>query len=116
VGRGDAAWDAAPVPPAAGTEQLVDTAFVLIPVAAADMKYLDAGGAVTAGPTQRIQITVTLAPGTPPPPSGSTSYPLREFALLGNFGAERYMIDYVRHPVVHKAPGDTLVRTIRLVF
>ncbi len=116
IGRGDAAWDSTPVAPTPGIEQLVDTAPVTIPIAAAAMSYLDAAGAVTTGPTQRLQIIVTLAPGTPPPPASETSYPLREFALLGHFGGERYMIDYVRHPVIHKAPGDTLVRTIRLVF
>lgn len=116
IGRGDAAWDSASVPPTPGIEQLVDTAPVTIPIAAADMKYLDAAGAVTTGPTQRLQVTVTLAPGTPSLPMGASSYPLREFALFGNFGGERYMIDYVRHPVIHKAAGDTLVRTIRLLF
>jgi hypothetical protein len=100
----------------ASTEQLVDTAPVIVPVVAADMSYLDAAGTPTLGPTHRLQITVTLAPGTPAAPPGETDYPLREFALFGDFGGEAFMIDYVRHPVVHKAAGDTLVRTIRLVF
>ena len=116
IGRGDAIWDTALQAPTPGIEQLVDTAPVTIPIAAADMSYLDAAGSVTAGPTQRLQITVTMAPGTPPPPASETTYPLREFALFGTFGGERYMIDYVRHPVIHKAAGDTLVRTIRLIF
>jgi hypothetical protein len=116
IGRGDAAWDSAPVAPTPGIEQLVDTTPVTIPIAAGDMRYLDTTGSVTPGPTQRLQITVTFAPGAPPPPAGETTYPLREFALFGKFGGERYMIDYVRHPVIHKAPGDTLVRTIRLMF
>ncbi len=116
VGRGDAVWDATLPAPTAGIEELADTAPVTIPIAASDMSYLDAAGSVTAGPTQRLQITVTLAPGTPPLSGGETSYPLREFALFGNFGGTPYMIDYVRHPVVHKGALDTLVRTIRLVF
>ncbi len=116
IGRGDAIWDSALPAPTPGIEQLVDAAPITIPIAAADMSYLDAAGAVTTGPTQRLQIIVTLAPGTPPPPASETSYPLREFGLFGNFGGVRYMIDYVRHPVIHKAPGDTLVRTIRLIF
>jgi hypothetical protein len=116
IGRGNAAWDSIPAPPGAGTEQLVDVAPVTIPIAAGDMSYLDATGNVVAGPTPRVQIVVTLAPGTPPPGVGETIYPLREFALFGDFGGESYMIDCVRHPVVHKGAGDTLVRTIRLVF
>jgi hypothetical protein len=116
VGRGDPAWDATPLPPAPGTEQLVDAAPVMIPVAAADLSYLDAAGHAVAGPTHRLQVVVTLDPGTPPAPMGESGYPLREFALFGDFGGARYMIDCVRHPVINKGPGDTLVRTIRLVF
>jgi len=116
VGRGDPAWDAALPAPAPGTQQLVDTAPTSIAIADADLSYLDAAGNATAGPTQRLQIVVTLAPGTPPLGGGETSYPLREFALFGDFGGTPYMIDYVRHPVIHKGAGDTLVRTIRLVF
>lgn len=116
VGRGDADWDTIPEPPGAGLEQLEDATPVTIPVAAGDLSYLDATGSVVAGPTPRVQIVVTLAPGTPPPEGGGTTYPLREFALFGEFGGEPYMIDCVRHPVVHKGAGDTLVRTIRLIF
>jgi hypothetical protein len=116
VGRGDATWDSASLPPTPGIEQLVDASPVTIPIAATDMSYLDAVGNVIAGPSQRLQIVVTLAPGTPPPGAGETSYPLREFALFGDFGGTPYMIDCVRHAVVHKAAGDTLVRTIRLIF
>jgi hypothetical protein len=116
LGRGDPAWDTQAVPPLASTEQLVDGAPVVIAVASSDISYLDASGTPVAGPTPRLQITVTLAPGTPPPPLGETSYPLREFALFGAIGGDEYMIDCVRHPVIHKGAADTLVRTIRLVF
>jgi len=116
VGRGNPMWDTTPELPSAGAVQLVDTAPVTIPVATTDMSYLDATGNPVPGPPHRLQIVVTLAPAMPPVPMGETSYPLREFALFGVFGGERYMIDCVHHPVVHKAAGDTLVRTIRLVF
>jgi len=116
VGRGDPAWDAAMPAPAPGIQQLVDAAPTTIPIAAAAMSYLDAAGNTTPGPSSRLQITVTLSPGTPPLGGGETSYPLREFALFGSFGGTPYMLDYVRHPVIHKAAGDTLVRTIRLIF
>jgi hypothetical protein len=117
VGRGDPGWDALdPGHPAASVSALTDPSPAIVPVQAVDMAFLDFGGNVSATPTPRLQVTVTLAPGTPAPGGGETSYPLREFGLFGTFGAEAYMIDYVRHPVIHKAPGDTLVRTIRLVF
>jgi hypothetical protein len=116
VGRGDPSWDTLLPSPTPGIEQLVDTSPVTIPIGAGDLSYLDAAGNPTAGPTPRLQVTVTLAPGTPPPEMGSDNYPLREFALFGDFGGTQYMIDYVRHAVIHKAAGDTLVRTIRLIF
>jgi hypothetical protein len=116
VGRGDPSWDTALPPPTPGIEQLVDTSPVTIPIGTGDLSYLDAAGNPTAGPTPRLQVMVTLAPGTPPPEMGSDNYPLREFALIGDFGGTPYMIDYVRHAVIHKAAGDSLVRTIRLIF
>lgn len=117
VGRGDPAWDAVdPGHPPASVSALADASPVLIPVPPGDIAFLDAEGNLSVTPTRRIQVTVTLAPGTPAPGGGETAYPLREFGLFGTFGADRYMIDYVRHPVIHKGAGDTLVRTIRLVF
>jgi len=117
VGRGDPAWDSAdPGHPAATQSALADPSPAFLPVLPGDMAFLDAQGNVSVIPTRRIQITLTLAPGTPVPAAGETSYPLREFGLFGSFGADKRMIDYVRHPVIHKGAGDTLVRTIRLVF
>ena len=119
VGQGELAWDS--VQPAAAnaeTQQLVDVAPIEIPLSAPAMtiEYLNSANNVVSGPTHRLQISVTLDPGIPPAPPGQTTYPLREFALFGRFGSEDYMIDYVRHPVIHKGMNDTLVRTIRLVF
>lgn len=119
LGQGDPNWDSTPpAPPPAGTQQLTDVAPVQIALSDPSMTiaYLNSANAAVAGPTHRLQISVTLAPGTPSPPPGETSYPLREFALFGRYGSEDYMIDYVRHPVIHKGVNDTLVRTIRLVF
>lgn len=116
LGRGNAVWDTAPEAPAPATTELIDTKPVSITIKQDDMTYLDAAGEPTKDPTSRLQITVTLPPGTPPPIPGTNHYPLREFALMGSFAGEPYMIDYVRHPVVHKAAGGTLVRTIRLIF
>lgn len=117
VGQGDALWDSQPAGPSSpGTQKLADAGAVHIPVAGGSVVYLDAAGTAVAGPTHRILVTVTIEPGTPAIENGKTSYPLREFGLFGKLGAAEYMIDYVRHPVIHKQAGDTLVRTIRLVF
>jgi hypothetical protein len=116
VGRGDPAWDLASPPALASTEQLVDPTPVMLSIAAGDMSYLDASGSPVPGPTPRLQIVVNMPPGTPAPDPGESSYPLREFALFGAFATDDYMIDYVRHPVINKGSGDSLVRTIRLVF
>ena len=118
-GRGDALWDTS-APPAAtpAIEQLVDSAPVTIAAGASEvtMDYLDAVGAVTMDVSNRLQIAVTVPPGTLPIASGETTFPLREFALFGNFGGADYMINYIRHPVIPIAAEDTFARTIRLVF
>jgi hypothetical protein len=118
IGKGDESWDIKPPPPPLrSVEQLVDINPFKIPVKRKMIKYLDAAGNPTEGPTHRIQITVTLDPGTPPPiENNGKTYPLREFGLFGEFDNKEYMIDYVRHPVIHKAADDTMVRTIRLIF
>lgn len=117
VGKGATSWDdMPPETPLKTIEQLTDSNPVDIPVDSANIIYLDAAGNPTAGPTHRLKITVTLAPGTPPVESGETSYPLREFGLFGQFGSEEYMIDYVRHPVINKQVDDTLERTVYLIF
>jgi hypothetical protein len=117
VGRGLAAWDTTAPPPAPPAQAaLVDPAPVLLPISAADMTFVDADGNPSAEPTRRIQIRVVLAPGTPAIPGGETAYPLREFGLLGRLGAASFLVNYVRHGVIHKAAGDSLTRTVRLVF
>jgi len=117
VGRGEEGWDTEPhLPPARATTALTDPGPHRIGVPLNKISYLDDGGAVSTRPTKRIQIRLTLAPGTPPIPAGETSFPLREFGLFGRIGHANYMIDYVRHAVIHKEAADTLVRTIRLTF
>lgn len=117
VGKGDEEWDSVPpAPPQSNCTALTDPKPFNIRVGADQMVYLDAAGNPSTSPTNRIQIKVSLAPGTPPISGGEISYPLREFGLFGRLGREYYMIDYVRHPVIHKQAEDTLVRTIRLIF
>ncbi len=117
VGKGIENWDTQlPPQPLPSIQQLVDPNPFKIAIRPRQIKYLDVDGNQTTGPTHRIQITVTLDPGVPPIGGNGTTYPLREFGLIGRFGNEDYMIDYVRHPVIHKQADETLNRTIRLAF
>jgi hypothetical protein len=117
VGRGEEGWDtASPGPPTTDMTKLTDPRPFKIKIRPNQITYLDAAGELSTVPTNRIQIKLTLAPGTPPIGAGETSYPLREFGLFGRLGRSDYMIDYVRHHVIHKGAGDELDRTIRLIF
>lgn len=123
IGKGDANWDStAPGAPVPDTTQLEDSSPFKLDVTATEMTlaYLNASNEPLAepvtDPTHRIEIKITLDKTIPPIEAGQDSYPLREFGLFGLFGTAEYMIDYVRHSVIHKGPEDTLVRTIRLVF
>lgn len=116
IGQGDPGWDSnPPAPPVRTTTALVDGSPVAVPVAAPNITYLSTAGTVVPGPTPILEITLDLGPGVPPP-IGTDPYPLREFALMGRIGTTDFMIDYVQHPVIHKAAGDALTRTIRLQF
>jgi hypothetical protein len=116
VGRGLDTWESQPpLPPTDEQQQLVDPKPFKLTVTAEQIQYLDQNGSPTIGPSRWIQVTTTLGPGLPSVGEGE-AFPLREFALFGKLGKEFYMIDYVRHPVIHKQAGDTLVRTIRLVL
>ena len=119
LGRGDVAWDAEmPVSPDISTDQLTDPSPATVAVTDTEMQidYLDSVGAITTDPSHRIQVTVTLAPGSLPIAMGETAFPLREFALFGQLNPDDFMIDYVRHPVMNIGPEDTLIRRVRLVF
>ena len=117
VGRGLPEWDeTAPPPPQRSDEALLDPRPVRLPVGIEDIQYLNVAGELSAEPTARIQVSMTLEPGQPPIPARQESCPLREFGLVGRMGRQDFMIDYVRHPVIHKRADDTLVRTIRLIF
>jgi hypothetical protein len=116
VGRGDPAWDATGAPaPDPGTTKLTDGSPFVIPLASLTLQYLDGSDAVSATPTNAIQITATLGPGQPTPAT-SPPYPLREFALFGTLGGQPAMIDYVRHPLIQKDGAVSLERKVRLVF
>jgi hypothetical protein len=122
VGQGDETWDTNGVrAPDRALDALVSPyPHPILVESAADtnltLDYLNvAHEVVRPGPTSRLQITVTMAPGYPAPESPQTTYPLREFGLFG--GADGgYMINCVRHPVIHKHESATLIRVIRLYF
>jgi hypothetical protein len=118
VGRGLAEWDTEGIPASdpATTIVLQDRSPVRIPVADLDIVYLDASDEVIAQPSNRVQITATLAAGFPAPTPPASSYPLREFGLFGRFGGADFMINSIRHPVIHKDVSASLIRVIRLYF
>ncbi len=118
LGRGDAGWDDdMPPPPDMSTSVLVDIAPHTIPESSAAMEIdlLDSAGSVSLTPTDRIQVSVTID-GASLPIAVDETFPLREFALFGNLAPDDYMIDYVRHPVIHIGASDTLIRRVKLVF
>jgi hypothetical protein len=118
LGRGDSLWDSSIyTSPPASTSSLVDSGFVSILASTADMsiEFIDPTGAVTATPSNRIEVTVNVN-GTSLPLSTGEIFPLREFALMGRHDSTDFMIDYVRHPVINIVSGDVLVRKIRLTF
>ncbi len=117
VGRGDPSWDNNPPPlPDPNTiNALVDPTPAEIPVAQLKLEYLDNTDSVVVNATSRLQITATLGPGVPASPP-NTPFPLREFALFGQLNGVRFMIDYIRHPLIQKDASMTLERKVRLIF
>lgn len=111
IGAGAQEWDESGSPePVPTTTELVD------PVDEREIDpeqvvFLTDGGEETEEPTSRVQVTVRYEPGEP-----TEEVVLREFGLFGEMLGDVYMIDYVRHPVINKGPGDTLERVIRLSF
>lgn len=121
VGQGKEAWDSdGPPVPVPKTSKLVQGYKPWIGVDDLEVVYLDASDDVLDTPSPRLQITATLEPGYPPPLDDLSPYPLREFGLFGRLGdedsGEDYMINCIRHPVIHKDAAATLIRVVRLYF
>jgi hypothetical protein len=125
VGQGETNWDAqwntdTPPTPAISDFDLSNPYDPPIGVSDLNLVYLDNQDNVVTTPTTRLQITATLAAGYPPPLDPLKTYPLREFGLFGVFDPDSanipYMINSVRHPVIHKDESATLTRIIRLSF
>lgn len=117
-GSGNPAWDGGPSPTATPAQiKLVDPFPLLVPAANLQIDFVDAMGAVSATPTNRIQIVANLGPGVPAWPDGNhASGSLREFGLIGQLGGAPALINYVIHPVINKDAASTLERTLWLVF
>lgn len=116
VGQGEESWDTEGIPPVEPDAVNLVSRFP-DPVTDLELVYLDETYEVVDGPTSRLQVTATLEPGYPPPVSRVLStYPLREFGLFGHLNETEYMINNIRHPVIHKDAFATLIRIIRLWF
>jgi len=118
VGEGLEQWDTtgAPAPNPGSTTDLENRFTPTIPVQDLVLAYLDPNEDEVAGPTHRLQVTATLNPGYPDPIPPGNTYPLREFGLFGQLDSTDFMIDAIRHPVIHKDASSTLIRVVRLFF
>ncbi len=117
VGKGKEEWDTEGTdPPEPGTSGLENRYEPTL--ADLELVYLNEsdGPSQEGSPTSQLQITATLKPGYPAPEEPLQTYPLREFGLFGRFGGVDYMIDCIRHPVIHKDVSATLIRVVRLYF
>ena len=116
VGSGNASWDSVGVPPTDPdtTTNLVQRYSPPIPVGDLEVEYLDVADEVQSAPSPRLQITATLPAGYPPPLPDLTTCPLREFGLFGSLNGRDFMINSIRHPVIHKDESATLIRVVRL--
>jgi hypothetical protein len=116
VGEGEKEWDAlCPSPHPADTQLHKEIARQKL--SPAQVVYLDDAGLPKKAPTDCLQIT-TRFKGENLVANGFQ--PLREFGLFGGNATEEvdsgYMIDYVIHPRIDLAPGDTLERKLHLSF
>lgn len=116
-GQGLEAWDDSG-PPASNpaATALVTPYATPIPFANLTISYLDESNHEVSVPTSSLQLSAILEPGYPAPLAPLSTYPLREFGLFGRFGGTDYMINSIRHSVIHKDASATLIRMIRLYF
>jgi hypothetical protein len=116
VGSGDPAWsDSAPPAPAV-TDFKLQTPVFRKAIQLTDMSFIDGANAVSATPTNRLQIVVKFLT------TEANGY-LREFGIFGG-GADAVvgtlgsglMINRKTHGVIYKTSGMELERTIRFTF
>jgi hypothetical protein len=126
VGQGNESWDEnIPEINPADTDALEAPAEDHIPAEELSFSYLTDDDQLRTdlnNPTNRLQIKATLPAGYP---DTSKPYPLREFGLFGSIGytdnsdnseSDDYLINLIRHPVIHKGQSATLIRVVRLYF
>ena len=120
IGQGLEVWDSTGAPEPDSSTTGLEAPYPKIGVERLNLEYLDAHENVVENPTSRLQITATLEQNEPEAAPPLSSSPLREFGLFGKYfdgkDFQDYMIDCVRHPVIHKDVNTTLVRVIRLYF
>ncbi|MGW7606660.1 hypothetical protein ACWGKW_05140 [Streptomyces sp. NPDC054766] len=117
VGAGLSQWDGTgPPPPTVAQTALVDPHPHTVAAADLRMDFLDSA-AVSAAPTNRLQIQATLGPSVPNwPDANHVSGNLREFGLIASLDGTTVLVNYVTHPVIAKDPASTLQRTVWLTF
>ncbi|SCY82404.1 hypothetical protein [Desulfoluna spongiiphila] len=116
-GMGRDSWDHdGPPPPDPSATDLIAPYPRPMPLDTLGLTYLDDDNNEVSTPTSRLQITAILEPGYPDPTTPAATYPLREFGLFGTFDGAYFMINSIRHPVIHKDASATLIRKIRLHF
>jgi len=115
VGKGSDTWSGIPVQPDVNQTDLLDAYLETIPISSASIEYLDVDNASTSttGPTNRLEIKVSLDKGFPNKTGISN---LREFGLFSKRNKDELMINCVNHPLIQKEETDTLIRVIRLIF
>jgi hypothetical protein len=110
VGAGEESWDGNPQTGADRTVSLANES-ARIAILPGDIEYLDHNGVATKMPTPWIEINVKAS-------WPDRSMQLREFGLVGGDATGQagsgLLINYVVHPLMTLAPGDTLTRRIRL--
>jgi len=125
VGPGESSWDVSGAPaPTADLNGLVEASdepdIFNVDVGNLEIRFLDENDTEVLFPTNRLQISAALGVNEPPLDTGQTAYPLREFGLFGQYVeggvVTDYMIDCIRHPVIHKDANTTLLRVVRLYF
>jgi hypothetical protein len=112
VGEGELAWDASPPQPSVETTRLHHE-IARVPLAVADMRYIDGAGRPARMWTHRLELTVVI-------PATQNVRRVREFGLVGGDATATAnsgrLINYAVHPVIELRANQKLTRAIRLNF
>lgn len=117
LGRGNPDWDTQSSPltaPSPQTDSLVDGEPVGLSIDPGNITFIDTEGNAVSEATHTVEVAVTIT--VDDLSTWSEPWALREFALFGQIGDDRLMIDYVRHPALALTADGELSRRIRLAF